>query len=353
LLQDAQHHYSHDLNGNRISDGVNTYRYDALDRLIEAKTPKGKYKYTYDSLGRRTSKRHGKTATYFLWQDKKEIGSVSADGVIQELQVLNPSNLAVAYELQGTLYVPISDVFGHVRAVLDSSGNCVATYRYSAFGEEQLSGSVLSPWRYAGKRVDAETGFIFFGKRFYDPKTLCWLTPDPIGDGDGPNYYAYVHNNPLFYIDPDGTAVFVLFSLGWGAAEVVITWITWETVALGGLSLYATHVAIETYDKLNKAPNPPDTEDTEDKKKKKQRNKPPYDGEVLGEDPAKCPEGFEWRGNGKQGSKQGGYFNDGTEESLRPDFHTPGHKPHWDYEARNKPETEARLNTDGTWEWKR
>jgi hypothetical protein len=44
--------------------------------------------------------------------------------------------------------------------------------------------------------------------------TLCWLTPDPIGDGDGdnPNYYAYVHNNPLFYIDPKETFDIFLYA---------------------------------------------------------------------------------------------------------------------------------------------
>lgn len=36
--------------------------------------------------------------------------------------------------------------------------------------------------------------------------------------------------------------------------------------------------------------------------------------------------------------KMGGYWNEETKESLRPDFHTPGHKPHWDYKIKNKPE---------------
>ncbi len=62
-------------------------------------------------------------------------------------------------ELKGKLYVPSHDLFCQVRAPLDAEGNCVATYLYSAFGEEQIQGDVLCPWRYAGKRIDAETGF--------------------------------------------------------------------------------------------------------------------------------------------------------------------------------------------------
>ncbi len=108
--------YSYNLNGNRTSDSTNSYEYDALDRLIEVKTPSGIYCYTYDALGRRTSKTHAGKTTFFLWQKDQEIGAVSAEGVIEELQVLSPTNRAVALELQGALYMPIHDALGHVRA---------------------------------------------------------------------------------------------------------------------------------------------------------------------------------------------------------------------------------------------
>ncbi len=241
--------YSYNLNGNRTSDSTNSYEYDALDRLIEVKTPSGIYCYTYDALGRRTSKTHAGKTTFFLWQKDQEIGAISAEGAMEELQVLSPTNRAVAFELQGSLYVPIHDALGHVRALLDSEGNCVSTYRYSAFGEEQLQGDVLSPWRYSGKRMDVETGFVYFWKRYYDPKTLCWLTPDPIGDGDGPNYYAYVHNNPMLYSDPDGrfAAFFLLFelvSITWGATEVAVAAITIEAATKAVFAAAVVAVAV-------------------------------------------------------------------------------------------------------------
>lgn len=40
--------------------------------------------------------------------------------------------------------------------------------------------------------------------RYYDPSLGRWLTPDPAGNIDGPNLYAYVHNNPLIYFDQYG-----------------------------------------------------------------------------------------------------------------------------------------------------
>lgn len=226
LVQDQTQSYHFDDNGNRISDGINNYAYDALGRLVEAKTSMGIYRYVYDALGRRIARIHEQETTYFIWQKQHEIGTIDSKGKIQELQILNPTrqacafNQAIAFELQGILYVPLQDTFGHVRALLDASGNCAATYRYSAFGKEQIQGEILAPWRYAGKRFDLETGLIYFGARYYDPSTMCWMTPDPLEDADGPNLYRYVHNNPLYYTDPDGRAAFAivipLFTITWG-----------------------------------------------------------------------------------------------------------------------------------------
>lgn len=110
-------------------------------------------------------------------------------------------------------------------------------YRYSAFGNEEIKGEVLTPWRYAGKRIDPESGLFYFGKRYYDPKTLCWITPDPLEDIDGPNYYAYVKNNPLYYTDPNGRAIFLAFAipLDWAAFEVTVEHLS--SLSLEGFTL--------------------------------------------------------------------------------------------------------------------
>ena len=63
---------------------------------------------------------------------------------------------------------------------------------------------MISPWRFASKRFDPESGLIFFGRRYYSPTVGRFLTPDPIGFTDGPNLYSYVHNCPLILVDPYG-----------------------------------------------------------------------------------------------------------------------------------------------------
>ncbi|NGX61947.1 MAG: hypothetical protein K940chlam9_01438, partial [Chlamydiae bacterium] len=53
------------------------------------------------------------------------------------------------------------------------------TYRYNAFGEE-LTSSVTSPWRFASKRYDPETGYLYFGRRYYSPTLYVYLWQLPL-----------------------------------------------------------------------------------------------------------------------------------------------------------------------------
>jgi hypothetical protein len=62
-------------------------------------------------------------------------------------------------------------------------------------------------------------------------------------------------------------------------------------------------------------------------------------------------EGYEWRGKGIPGSKQGNWYNPDTKEWLRPDLNHPEPiPPHWDYGA---PDGKTyRIFPDGTFEIK-
>jgi hypothetical protein len=96
------------------------------------------------------------------------------------------------------------------------------------------------------------------------------------------------------------------------------------------------------------------TEDEEKPSEANAKRRPRYCGKELGADQTKSPgEGFEWKGRGRPETGKGQWVkNDGLpiKESLHPDFdHPPPKGPHWDYVG---PDGRARLNLDGTWEWK-
>ena len=51
-----------------------------------------------------------------------------------------------------------------------------------------------------------------------------------------------------------------------------------------------------------------------------------------GDDPTQAPEGFEWRGRGVPGSKEGNYIKPGSKEYWHPDLEHPAPiGSHWDY----------------------
>ncbi len=215
--------YKYDLNGNLIRKSnylfAIEYEYDALDRLTTVRQGNSLVRYVYDESDRRIRKdffmndgNFAKSICY-LYQGMCEIGAVDEGGGLSQLRVLGAGlggeiGAAVAFELEGNIYVPIYDHSGNVATLLDRDGNAVETYRYDAFGVETRYDSIggsINPWRYMSKRVDEETGLVHFGRRYYDPLLGRWTTMDPLGYSAGsPNLYAYLMNSPLTHIDPYG-----------------------------------------------------------------------------------------------------------------------------------------------------
>ena len=151
--------------------------------------------------------------TRFIYYGQLELGSYVNDK-LHDLRILGRGKgseigAAVAVYLGGEWYAPVHDHNGNVMALVDSeTGSLHESYRYGAFGEEFIQdgegysvSESLNPWRFASKRKDPHTHWIAFGQRDYDPLLGRWITPDPLGFGDGPNLYAYVSNRPLNYID--------------------------------------------------------------------------------------------------------------------------------------------------------
>jgi RHS repeat-associated protein len=74
--------------------------------------------------------------------------------------------------------------------------------------------------KFTGKERDVESGYDYFGARYYDSRIGRWLVVDPLFEKH-PEWspYNYVLDNPLVFIDPNGQQVLVsdpLFNYGFG-----------------------------------------------------------------------------------------------------------------------------------------
>jgi RHS repeat-associated protein len=133
------------------------------------------------------------------------------------------SERVFAVEFEGKPFFPIQDHRYNICALQKENGSFAQWCRYTAFGKKFLWGnsSLSNPWGFANRREVG--GLCLFSHRFYNPSLCRWLTKDPMGFDDGLNLYAYVHNNPFYYSDPDGRfaiavpLVVSLFEITFGA----------------------------------------------------------------------------------------------------------------------------------------
>jgi RHS repeat-associated protein len=62
----------------------------------------------------------------------------------------------------------------------------------------------MKRYRVSGKERDDETGFYYFGARYYAAWLGRWTSSDPAGFVDGANLYTYCRNNSILYHDKNG-----------------------------------------------------------------------------------------------------------------------------------------------------
>jgi RHS repeat-associated protein len=205
LLSEGETSLTYDLNGNLLTYGSFTCRYDALDRLVAVTCDEASVSYSYDEMNRCI--RRDQLRYFYISQS--EVGSCNDRGEVEEFQMVGPGRSsapcqALAIELKGEAYTTLHDQSGHLRALISHQDGQISTYRYSAFGEKRSFNPVACPWTFAGKREDPLTSWILFGRRFYLPSLGRFLTQDPAGLSASPNLYAYLANSPLVRYDTYG-----------------------------------------------------------------------------------------------------------------------------------------------------
>jgi len=104
-----------------------------------------------------------------------------------------------------------SDHIGSSSWITDGTGQAIHHLHYLPFGEDwvdQRNSSWNAPYTFSGKKKDAETGYGYFGARYYDSGLSIWLSVDPMSDKyPSMSPYNYCANNPVILVDPDGRVI--------------------------------------------------------------------------------------------------------------------------------------------------
>ena len=288
---------------------------------------------TYNADGLRTKRTNGSTTYSYIYNGSSLSRMTVGSNTLYFAYDASGTPMSVTYN--DTVYYYVTNIQGDITAILNTSGTAVVQYTYDAWGNVLTTTGpmastlgIINPLRYRGYVYDTETGLYYLQSRYYDPEMGRFINADAFastGQGLlGNNMFAYCNNNAVNFKDPDGKEpITATISLAVVIGALVIT------VVLAVAAYYTVQVLWEVAGWISESIQ---TALYEISYTKKATEPEPPDVTYPGDDPAKAPDGYEWRGPDEQGGKRGGYSNPNGKDSWHPDLdHPDGVDPHWDY----------------------
>jgi len=250
----------------------NTYLYDGEGRICAVKREpisgtSTMTQYIYDAEGTRVAKgtisnwaagcdttANGfvPTNSYVLGSSNEQLTETDGNGNWKHSNVYAAGMLIATYDISPTgspaLHFQLADWLGTRRVQTDISGNTEETFASLAFGDGQTSKTPsgapataddATEQHFTGKERDTESGNDYFGARYYGSSMGRFMTPDPstleYADPENPqslNLYAYVQNNPLVNVDPDGLDC--VYTSNLTSTSVSVTTVRGDCINAGG-----------------------------------------------------------------------------------------------------------------------
>jgi RHS repeat-associated protein len=230
--------FTYDDDGNLLSDGTWTYTWNGENRLVKLESENQKLEFAYDCQGRRVGKKSYSGSTVLGWtltSDRRFLydgWNLIAELATDNGQLTTDKTYTWGLDLSGSMQgaggvggllaisttdngllitsYPAYDGNGNVMALVNATaGAASARYEYDPFGNTLVAvgeTAASNVFRFSTKYTDPETGFCYYGYRYYNPELGRWLNRDPIKEVGGINTYAFCCNDSLSFTDLCGLA---------------------------------------------------------------------------------------------------------------------------------------------------
>ena len=214
---------SYDANGRVLNDGTRSLDWDLVGRATEIDHGGGPVTFSYDAMGRVTTRTESGTTREFAWNYafgipvisvERETGSgdvryyVHTPGGIL-LHSIDASDDSRRFHHE--------DEVGNTVFLTNDAGAVTDSYAYDPWGVLLAeSGATENRYTWGGTYGAMREGELYrIGDRLYQPVEAHWLSRDPIESVEprSVNPYQAMYGNPSLYVDPLGNEPLIVLNM--------------------------------------------------------------------------------------------------------------------------------------------
>jgi RHS repeat-associated protein len=209
--------------GQMIRCAQRQLEWDPWGRLVKVADPESNWEASYDAFGRRlqtcykTDSQPALTTTSYYDPESEfqEIGVQYAEAGENNSshtywKFYGPDGCDALADEAADLVVMLHNCLGQLWGAISHSETLCNETIPAAYGPQAVPPPLPADlMAYAQSlnwqsRAPDPTGLIWMGARHYDPRSGCFLSPDPVSYPLCTDLYAYAKGDPINFVDPDG-----------------------------------------------------------------------------------------------------------------------------------------------------